>query len=160
MKKKEYITVEEFLNNSGIEESTFNKNHKKIPGVVKCSEGYRILSGTRYPYNMRNTKLINSDDRRYTLLKAISTYKYISHDELRLEKRQFDDMLKDLIRSGLIRENGLSNHYGANAYDCTASGEDCLRLNKDSALKKLADIVASAGGHFTGALLSEIYNVS
>ena len=88
-KKPEYIELDDFVNISGVKEATIKKNYKRIPGFQKTDAGFRILSGTRYPFNLRNTNLDDSISKRYTLLKAISKYQYISHKELRVEQKQF-----------------------------------------------------------------------
>lgn len=114
----------------------------------------------RYPYNLRNTKLEDSASRRYTLLKAISRYRYISHKDLRIEQKQFETMLRDFLSAGLIQRNNLSNTYGANAYDCTRLGEEVINKKDKESKTELINIIASAAGTFTGAILSQIYDVA
>ena len=86
----------------------------------------------------------------------ISEYKYISHIELRLYREQFVALLRELLEAGLIKENHLSNHFGANAYDCTEKGDLLLREKKDKAISQITDIVASATGKFIGKIISEV----
>ena len=158
--KIDYIDFEEFVNNAGVKESTIKRRYKKIPGVIKTQKGFRVISGTRYPYNIGNTKLDSSEARRYVLLKAISKYQYISHKELRLEQQQFVDMLRDLLSAGLIQRNNLSNTYGANAYDCTPQGDELINQKDKAARKSLINTIATATGTFTGAVLSQIFDVA
>ena len=65
-----YISIEEFLNIANVKESSIKKNRDKIPGLTYEQEEYYIIDGTRYPYNIRRSKLVNDDDRLYSLLKA------------------------------------------------------------------------------------------
>lgn len=156
-KKPEYIELDDFVNISGVKETTIKKNYKRIPGFQKTEIGFRILSGTRYPFNLRNTNLDDSISKRYTLLKAISKYQYISHKELRVEQKQFEDMLRDLLSAELIRPNNLSNTYGANAYDCTVKGDKLLKQKESNAKNEFINTIATATGNFTGAILSQIF---
>lgn len=159
-KEKEisYIPFEEFVHNSNVKESTIKKKYQSIPGITKTDNGYTVVSGTRYPCDLHRYKLRDSYDRRYALLKSISQYKYITHWDLRIEHQQFIDLLKDLLSAKLIRKNNLCNSYGANAYDCTTLGEEVLKKNDRAAKKELFDMIASSAGHFTGAVISEIYD--
>ena len=135
-----YITLEEFAKNSGVKEKTIKKNYKMIPGIAKNGDEYLVLSGTRYPYNLRGNKLKDASSRCYVALKAISEYRYISHKELRVEESQFQDILKELERAGYIRKNRLSNRYGANGYDGTLSGAELLEKGRSSAIRILSGI--------------------
>lgn len=158
--KIDYIDFEDFVNNAGVTESTIKRRYKKIPGVIKTAKGFRVISGTRYPYNIGNTKLDSSEAKRYVLLKAISKYQYISHKELRLEPQQFKAMLRDLLSAGLIQANDLSNTYGANAYDCTPLGDEFINRTDKNAKAELISTISAAAGTFTGAVLSQIYDVA
>lgn len=155
-----YISFEEFVRNSGVSERTVRKRYREIPGIELTDSGeFRILSGTRYPFNMRNYKLEDSADRRYILLKAISQYKYISCIDIRVEQAQFERTLYELLNAGLIQRNNLSNAYGANAYDCTIKGGELLqmaKINKMKAKKEMCILVAKVSGAFAGAVISEM----
>ena len=158
--KIQYIEFEDFVNNTGVKESTIKRRYKKIPGVIKTKKGFRVISGTRYPYNIGNTKLDTSEARRYVLLKAISKYQYISHKELRLEPPQFEAMLRDLLSAGLIQANHLSNTYGANAYDCTPLGDEFINRTDKNAKTELINAISAAAGTFTGAVLSQVFDAA
>ena len=158
--KVDYIDFEDFVNNVGVKESTIKRRYKKIPGVIKTQKGFRVISGTRYPYNIGNTNIDDSASKRFTLLKAISKYKYISHKELRIEPPQFEAMLRDLLSAGLIQCNNLSNTYGANANDCTVQGEELLNQKDKTARESLITTIAAATGTFTGAVLSQIFDAA
>ena len=93
-------------------------------------------------------------------LKAISKFRYIGHKELRVEKSQFDNMLRDLLSAGLIEPNNLSNCYGANAYDVTDKGALLVHKTDKTAKKELITTISEAVGTFTGAVLSQIYDVA
>jgi hypothetical protein len=152
------VSIGEFLNIAGVKLNTVKKNAEKIPGLKYENGDFDILSGTRYPGDFQRYKLENSADRRYVLLKAISEYKYIDSTKLKVYPEQFKSFLKELLDAGLISENGLSNHYGANAYDCTKLGDDVLKLGKKSEIiDRITELISSATGHFMGAVISEIY---
>ena len=158
--KIDYIDFEDFVNNAGVKESTIKRRYRQIPGIIKTQKGFRVISGTRYPYNIGNTNIEDSASKRFTLLKAISKYKYISHKELRIEPPQFEAMLRDLLSAGLIQCNNLSNTYGANAYDCTPLGEELISQKDQAARHNLINAIASASGTFTGAILSQIFDAA
>ena len=152
MAKKNMISFDEFVAICGLKKSTIQRRYKMIPGIEKVNGEYRVLSGTRYPFNMRRYKIQDARDRRYVLLRAISEYKYISHLELKIENKQFEEILKEFLSAKLIKENGLSNHYGANAYDITSKGLDIL--GKEKAKEELSLIIARCSGIFVGTVLS------
>lgn len=146
-----HISLEEFAKKSAVAEATIKKRYKEIPGVTKNGSIYTVLSGTRYPCDKRRIKPKNSNDRRYLLLRTISEYRYISHEHLMLEKKQFDDMLKELLQARLIKKNDLCNSFGANAFDCTAKGDAVLKQHKKEAIREIALLVAEALGTFANA---------
>ena len=148
-----YISMEEFANKVGIKESTIKKRYRDIPGITKEGNTFTILSGTRYPCDKRRIKPKDSGDRRYLLLRTISDYRYISHEHLMLEEKQFNDMLVEFLQAGLIKKNGLCNPLGANAYDCTAKGDALLKKQKNDVIHYLTLLSAEALGTFTGAVL-------
>lgn len=127
---------------------------------MKTEKGFKVISGTRYPYNVGNSNLKDSSSKRYVLLKAISKYLYISHKELRVEHKQFEDMLRELLSAGLIKNNNLSNTYGANAYDCTPIGDEFVNKTNKSNLIEFLNAAAATAGTFTGAVLLQIYDVA
>lgn len=159
-KKIEYISFSEFVNITGRAECTIKKRYKKIPGITKTKNGFQIVSGTRYPCDLHRYKFKNSGDRRYALLKAISQYQYVTHEDLRIEHRQFEDMLKELLSAGLIQQNNLFNTYGANAYDCTPAGDKLLQHTDKYAKTELVNLIASTAGTFIGSVISQIADVA
>lgn len=154
----EKISIEQFIEQTGCKRKTIIKNKEKIPGLKYIDGEFIIIRGTRYPYNIGANKLKDSEARRYCLLDAINKYKYIDFHILRLDQKQFKKMLKDLLDAGLIEANHLGNNYGANAYDCTNKGIAIMKRHRNEAIKDITDIIASAKGHFTGAVISEVYN--
>lgn len=158
--KTQYITFSEFVNHSGRKENTVKKkigSGNGIPGIEKRDNTYFVLSGTRYPCDLHRYKLKNSSERRYVLLKTISEYKYISHLDLRIEYRQFQEMLSDLLAAKLIKPNHLFNNYGANAYDCTYKGDNLIKMKTIEAKEELIKLVAETTGTFVGSVISKIY---
>ena len=95
--KIDYIDFDDFVNNAGVKESTIKRRYKQIPGITKTKKGFRVISGTRYPYNIGNTKLDSSAARRCVLLKAISKYQYISHKELKIKKKRLQPCRQILL---------------------------------------------------------------
>ena len=159
-KKVKYITFDEFINNSGVKGSTIRRKYKDIPGITKTDKGFVVTSGTRYPCDLHRYRLRDSGEKRYVLLKTISQYKYVTHKDLKLEYQQFLDMLRDLLSAGLIQRNNLCNDYGANAYDCTALGDELLQKTDKSAKAELITLIAGAAGTFTGAVISQVYDAA
>lgn len=155
--KNNMVSMDEFLAMAGVKLSTVRKNIDKIPGLDYKNGEFLILNGTRYPFNLRGYKLKNSADRRYVLLKAISEYKYIDSLKLGVYQEQFKSLLKELLEAKLICENGLPNHFGANAYDCTRMGDEVLRLEKSECIHKISELISSPLGHFVGAIISKLY---
>ena len=149
-----YISMEEFAKKVGVKEETVKKRYQEIPGITKEGNTFIILSGTRYPCDKRRIKPKDSGDRRYLLLRTISDYRYISHEHLMLEEKQFDDILAEFLQARLIKKNGLCNSFGANAYDCTAKGDDLLKKQKKEVIHELTILCAEALGTFTGAMIA------
>lgn len=152
-----YITFEEFVNNSGVKESTIKRKYKQIPGITKTDDGFQVISGTRYPCDLHRYKLRDSYEKRYVLLKCISKYKYVTHTNLRLEYDQFVKMLEELLSAQLIEPNNLGNDYGANAYDCSILGDKLLKKNKELAIKEMTSMLTSVAGKLCETVISTIY---
>ena len=103
VKKVEYIAFEEFVRNCGFKEKTVKKNYKRRPGIEKTDGQSTVISGTRYPYNLRGTKINDYISKSLALMKAINKNQYISHKELHMEEKQFQDMLESLYSENLIQ---------------------------------------------------------
>ena len=141
---------------AGVGIPTIKKKRDSIPGVV-CDEGeYKVLKGTRYPCDIHRYTIKDSADRRYILLKEISKYKYITSIDLQLYQEQFVEMLRELLSAGLIKENQMPNHYGANAYDCTEKGDALLKMKTVKSVQMMTDLIAGAAGTFVGKVISEV----
>ena len=152
--EKEYITIQDFANKCDLKENTIIKNIRKIPGAEPIVDGYRFLSGTRYPYNMRSTKLTDSSKRRYILLKAISESRYIDHSMLKMEEHDFIQLLQQLITAGWIEENNGCNCFGANKYNATLLGEEMLLKHKREKSLHAAEMLGAGVGAFYGVVHS------
>lgn len=159
-KKLKYISFDEFVNNSGVKASTIKRKYKQIPGIMKSDKGFTVISGTRYPCDLHRYSLKNSAEKRFVLLKMISQYKYVTHKDLKIEHRQFQDMLRDLLSAGLIQRNNLCNDYGANAYDCSPLGDDLLQKTDTAAKAELINLIAGAAGTFAGAIVSQVFDAA
>ena len=79
------MTLSEFAHISNKKEKTIRKNKAKIPGVEEVDGELIFPAGTRYPYNLRGTRLDSTEKRIVTLLKATSREEYIDHTMLRME---------------------------------------------------------------------------
>ena len=108
------MTLSEFAHISNKKEKTIRKNKAKIPGVEEVDGELIFPAGTRYPYNLRGTRLDSTEKRIVTLLKATSREEYIDHTMLRMEKVRFDSMTDELLREEYLMKNGTNNPYGAN----------------------------------------------
>lgn len=155
-----YISFDGFVNNSGVKEATIKRRYKQIPGIIKSDTGFTVVSGTRYPCDLHRYRLKNSGEKRFVLLKMISQYKYVTHKDLKIEHKQFQDMLGGLLSAGLIQYNNLCNCYGANAYDSSPRGDELLKLSEQKAKAELVNLIASAAGTYTGAVISQIFNAA
>ena len=118
------MTIEEFLIISDVKESTIHKRRNEIPGLTYINGEYEIIEGTRYPYNLGNSKLKEQSDKILALLKATSRNRYIDHKKLKLQKKQFERLLNELERNSYIEENGTNKPCAANAYDLTFKGAE------------------------------------
>lgn len=151
-----YISLTEFASIVGVKEATIKRKFKSIPGVIFEKGEYKVLTGTRYPCDIHRYRIKDSADKRYVLLKMISEYKYITCNDIKLYSDQFIEMLRELLSAGLIKQNNLHNHYGANAYDCTEKGDAVLRAKKTIARKEIAKLISSTAGIFVGKIFSEV----
>ena len=133
------MTLSEFAHISNKKEKTIRKNKAKIPGVKEVDGELIFPAGTRYPYNLRGTRLDSTEKRIVTLLKE-----YIDHTMLRMEKVRFDSMTDELLREEYLMKNGTNNPYGANQYDVTRKYTD----NKDVIEKKNSSITAKIRANF------------
>lgn len=155
---KNKISIEEFIGIACVKLQTIKNNKDKIPGLTYKDGKFAILSGTRYPRTLSHYKLNSHAKKRYVLLKEISRYNYIDHKLLGVYQEQFETFLAELMAAGLIKENGLANHYGANAYDCTTKGDEILKgSNTNKKVNEIAELVASVCGHFVGSVICEVY---
>lgn len=153
-----YISLDDFARNASVSVRQVKHRYKEIPGISKIGKNYVVLSGTRYPCDLHRYKMEDSARRRFLLLKTISQYKYITHMDLKIEQRQFEEMIRDFLSAGLIKPNHLPNEYGANAYDCTPQGDHLLKMSEKEAINEMVSIIAGAAGTFAGAVLSKVYS--
>ena len=153
------IPLEQFAANAKKSVNTIKRNYTRIPGITRINGEFQVLSGTRYPFQIKKFSIDTSKEKRRALLIAISRYEYIDCYALRIEQRQFKRMLRDLLNAGLIEDNGLANHYGANAYDCTELGAQVASEEKWKTIDRITELVAETAGHFTGTVISEIVPV-
>lgn len=151
------MTLKEFCSRSRKTEKTilnrYQKNRSQFPGVKYEKGKWTIPDGTRFPYDRRHLAK-TSKDKRYHLLKAIDLYQYIDADMIQLPQESFDVLLSDLITAGLIQENGSTNSYGANKYDCTPKGSEVASMdwkNFASVIKGVGEATGVFVGAFSGA---------
>ena len=127
------MTVDELARISGVTENTVIKNRDRIKGYKQTlTDDYFFTPGTRYPFSLGFHKVETYADKLYVLLKALNNYKYISHEELRLEESQFNSMLNHCLSNGYIEPNHTNNPYGANGYDITNAGSEFYKKLKNA----------------------------
>ena len=119
------MTFDEFRRMYNVSEGTIRKRARKgeIPGMNCILNEYQIMSGTRYPYNVRGTRIKKYSDRVYIILKATSENYYVDEKMLKISKNQFDLIINELLANGLLIKNNEENPYGSNPYDVTGDGE-------------------------------------
>lgn len=154
--KQNYIELDEFLRICNIKKPTFLRRYKDIPGVEEKDGSFKILEGTRFPYNMRGNKLQTTDEKRYVLLKAINENKYIDNVMLKVFQKEFENLIKDLCSIGFIETNGMDNTYGANAYRTTSTGGKSLKESRRETIKFITLLLSEASGKFVGEVLSKV----
>ena len=101
------MSIEEFANLSQYNINTVKKNLYKIPGANL--EDLTVPEGSRYPYNLRNSKLKDVAERRYHLINATSKYNYIDSNMLHMTDNSFDTMVNELVERGIFQLNGSEN---------------------------------------------------
>ena len=50
--------------------------------------------------------------------------------------------------------------HGANAYDCSPRGDELLKSSEQKAKSELVNLIASAAGAYTGAVISQIFDAA
>lgn len=144
------MTVEELSNICNVKCETIQRNISSIPGY-RYEDG-SIPNGSRWKYNIRNSKLRNTNDRRYHLLKATDEYKFIDHNMLRMSRDSFNTMIDELVQYGLLTENGTDNYFGANRYDTTMEYSRIKSDRKKSMIQNIAMFIGTAAGSYTSAV--------
>jgi len=144
------MTIEGFARECDLGVKTIKKNILRIKGVTVTNGEVIIPEGSRYSYNLGNSKLNTRERKLHALLKATNNYRYIDNEMLGISSDSFSTMINELIQAGLLIENGSSNPYGANKYDVSMSYSD---YSRKEIMKKLKDI-AKLGGAFVGTYFS------
>lgn len=153
---KIYLKLNDFAELIGKKPNTILRRKDEIPVIKKVGKEWYALNGTRYPCKVNSFKIKDNWDKRYVLLKAIGTHRYIDNTMLCIYTNEFEMMLSDFVNAGLIEENHNSNNYGANGFSCTFKGSVYLRKQKSLAIKAIIEDIAKVAGIFTGAVLSQI----
>ena len=140
---KQYVSKEEFLKKYAISEKTFNNRINDIPGVIHKNDETLIVYGTRYPFNLRNAKLKDAASNYYIILKAINSYRYIDEKMLKIYRNDFVVLLRELIKANLITNNHSPNTYGANSYNTTKLGMECVSESRKKAIISIRNAIES-----------------
>jgi len=157
IKDRMMMTIEELASISGLKEKTVRQKILTVAGVTRAEDGALIIpDGSRYPYDIHRYKLNDTNKRRVALLDAIFRYRYIDHAMLCMSSESFKTMLAELLNVGLVQRNGSENPFGANGFDTTMKYEELRSDKRYKTAKAISDLMGSATGHFTGAVLSEL----
>ena len=150
-----YISLEEFLAIAHVKERTFRKRISEIKGIHMNGKEILIEEGTRYPLPKRyKANLLGQ--KYYLILKSTAIPRFIDHYFLGVTEKEFDKMLNDLVKAGLLWKNGLTNIYGANQYSLTMKGEEALVKQKREAIAWITDIVSKAAGNIVSAFIKRV----
>ena len=157
------MTIEELAAYSCVKESTVRDGLKqgsvlKVPGAYYNEQGQLVIpNGSRWPYNKRNAKLDTREKRKDALLEATYHNKYVDASMLNMPEESFHTMISELVEIGLLRENGTSNKFGANAYDTTCLYDQVRSENRLERIKQITNIGSAAAGSFCGAYMNQYY---
>lgn len=110
------MNIKDFARLSGVKESTIRARINDIKGHYYEDGEILFTEGSRYPFANR-LKVKDSKDRYYAVLLATSRNKYIDEKRLNISRKSFNVIIDELIKAGLLVDNGTNNEYGANAYD-------------------------------------------
>ena len=105
--KQRWISLKEFSETSGVSVATIKINYKKIPGIVKDNNDFKVLYGSRYPYNIGAAKVNDEISRKCIILKAINKRRYLSCEKLHCYQEEMDALLRELLEGGLIQSNNI-----------------------------------------------------
>ena len=146
----EYITLEEFARHYNLKPATIKKNIERIPGVEYVDRKYRVLEGTRYFYVSRS-EIKTQSDQIFVILKALDNRRFVDEEILNCTKNEFNNLLNQLQKEGLIEENSSQNQYGANGYSLTLKGIEYSKMEKRQFMKYITEIA----GTFLGAVINQ-----
>lgn len=154
------MTISELAAISGVKESSVRRSIDRIAGTVVDNKGnVTIPAGSRYPYDVHRYKFDTIEKRRLALLDATYHFRYVDHTALHMSAESFETMLAELLCAGYLQPNGSNNEFGANQYDTTLEYERIREMTQFSKMKKIADAISSAAGHFVGAIENELATV-
>ena len=152
--QQNYITLDDFVPIANVKKNTIIRRYKDIPGIEKTENGYRVLRGTRYPFQSGRFHITNIEDRYYVLLKALDRYKYIDSTMLGIYEESFNQMLSKLLKARLIENNMTGNPFGANSYDITLKGREIIKKKKAEAIRDVMCAISSVAGTFSGSAIA------
>ncbi len=135
------MTIEELAAYSNISVDTVKRNLNRIAGVSK--EDSEIPDGSRYPYNLGNSKLKTHEKRCYAMLEATFHYRYIDEKMLGLPRDSFEQHVQDLVALNYLKLNGNDNPYGLNKYNTTLEYANLRRENKYQRARAISSIITS-----------------
>ena len=147
--------MEEFLAIAHIKEKTFRKRISEIKGVHMNGKEILIEEGTRYPLPKRY-KANQLGQKYYLILKSASIPRYIDNLFLGIYQSEFEKMLDDLAKAGLLWRNGLTNRFGANQYSLTEKGEEALLKRKREAITWIVDLLSKTVGNIASAFAKRL----
>ncbi len=152
--EQRWISLIEFSQISGVSVATIKLNYKSIPGIVKENKDFKVLYGSRYPYNIGSAKVNDEISRKCIILKAINKRRYLSCEKLHCYQEEMDVLLEELFECGLIQSNNIYEQTGINSYICTEKGARMADLK----MKELKIEMAKLLGAFIGAAANAYFN--
>lgn len=124
------MTIEEFSEECGIKVKSIRKRIDEIKGISHVDGVIVILEGSRYPYNLRRSRIDTRLKKMNVLLNATDHNRYIDEKTLHMSKNSFKTMVEELVRAKLLISNGSNNSFGVNMYDVSLAYSECKKRNR------------------------------
>ncbi len=146
-----YISLEEYAKQNGVSVNCVKRKHKKHPiGGIELDEQtktYRVLKGTRYPYDLRLlSKQPTTFKSLLTILDALNHSRYIDAMMMKISEDSFQAMMSELLEKNLIKKNNSGNTFGTNGYDITLEGGRELQKGKDQKIETISAVIGNIVG--------------
>ena len=146
----------EFANRCNKKPATVEKRFRNgdIPGIQIINNRFKIMEGTRYPYDMRGKETNNASKKRFYLIDAIFNRKYIDAIMLGVEQQEFNQYIQENMNAGLIMHMDWQNQYGANGFITTSEGDKIFTNQKKEQHKYYAELLGTVLGSAAKQIMS------